>query len=213
MGLVAAELAGQTQQQRPRLRSAGRKTDLALADIGLDVIELFEEIRVPGDAPVLSVGDGFEPDRLLFFDHALDFAIFDRLESFGAKLAARPLFPRRLKRRRAQQAADMIGAERRFASLHYQPHTSFAISTIIRSLAHCSSSERTLPSSVEAKPHCGDRQSWSSATYFAASSIRRLMSSFFSSLPIFDETRPSTSCFLPFGKWRSGSKPPARSLS
>ena len=35
-----------------------------------------------------------------------------------------------------------------------------------RSFAHCSSSVSVLPSSVEAKPHCGDRQSWSSATIF-----------------------------------------------
>ena len=33
------------------------------------------------------------------------------------------------------------------------PHTSSATSTMRRSLAHCSSSARTLPSSVEAKPH------------------------------------------------------------
>src|SRR6202020_136649 len=213
MRLVATELAGQAQQQRPRLRPAGRETDLALADIGLDVIELFEEIGVPGDAPVLAVGDGFEPHRLLFLDHTLDFTIFDRLEGFGADLAARALFPCRLERRRAQQAADVIGAERRFTSLHYRPHTSFAISTIIRSLAHCSSSERTLPSSVEAKPHCGDRQSCSRSTYLVASSMRRLMSSFFSSAPLFDVTRPSTICFLPLGKKRKGSNPPARAES
>ena len=52
----------------------------------------------------------------------------------------------------------------------------------ILSLAHCWSSVSTLPSSVQAKPHCGDRQSWSSGAYFAASSRRRLMSSFFSSV-------------------------------
>src|SRR6185312_16291949 len=94
-----------------------------------------------------------------------------------------------------------------------RPHTSLAISTIILSFAHCSSSARTLPSSVEAKPHCGDRQSWSSATYLVASSMRRLIASLLSSLPDFEVTSPSTSCFLPLGKKRSGSKPPARSLS
>jgi len=83
----------------------------------------------------------------------------------------------------------------------------------MRSFAHCSSSDKTLPSSVEAKPHCGDRQSWSRATYRVASSMRRLISSFFSSVPLFEVTRPSTSCFLPLGKNRSGSKPPARSVS
>ncbi len=41
----------------------------------------------------------------------------------------------------------------------YFPHTSSATSTQSRSFAHCSSSASTLPSSVEAKPHCGDRQS------------------------------------------------------
>ena len=41
----------------------------------------------------------------------------------------------------------------------YLPHTSFAMSTASFSFAHCSSSERMLPSSVEAKPHCGDSAS------------------------------------------------------
>src|SRR6185503_5325977 len=45
----------------------------------------------------------------------------------------------------------------------HQPHTSSANSTIIASFAHCSSSARILPSSVEAKPHCGERQSCSSS--------------------------------------------------
>jgi hypothetical protein len=41
----------------------------------------------------------------------------------------------------------------------YFPHTSFATSTASFSFAHCSSSVRMLPSSVEAKPHCGDSAS------------------------------------------------------
>ena len=57
----------------------------------------------------------------------------------------------------------------------------------VRSFAHCCSSARILPSSVEAKPHCGDRQNCSSATYQAASSMRRLMSSFRSSAPLLDD--------------------------
>src|SRR5918992_5045108 len=72
------------------------------------------------------------------------------------------------------------------------PHTSSESSTIIRSFAHCSSSASTLPSSVEAKPHCGDRQSRSSGTYLVASSMRRLMSSLGSSRPLFEVTSPST---------------------
>src|SRR5208282_2323614 len=77
-----------------------------------------------------------------------------------------------------------------------QRHTSSASSTIILSFAHCSSSASTLPSSVEAKPHCGDRHSWSSAAYLVASSMRRLTSSLFSSVPLFEVTRPSTTILL-----------------
>src|SRR6266852_8685895 len=93
------------------------------------------------------------------------------------------------------------------------PHTSSESSAIIASFAHCSSSARIFPSSVEAKPHCGDRQNCSSGANFAASSMRRLMSAFFSSVPLFDVTRPSTTILLPLGRKRSGSKPPARSVS
>src|SRR4249920_1577131 len=95
---------------------------------------------------------------------------------------------------------------------HQRPHTSPATSTIMRSFAHCSSSASTLPSSVEAKPHCGDRHSWSSEIYLEAASIRRLISSFDSSRPLFVVTRPST-VVLSFGSIRNGSKPPARSVS
>jgi hypothetical protein len=42
---------------------------------------------------------------------------------------------------------------------NYLPQISSASSTQKRSLAHCSSSLRMLPSSVEAKPHCGDNAS------------------------------------------------------
>src|SRR5215831_1725635 len=39
----------------------------------------------------------------------------------------------------------------------HHPHTSSATSTIRRNFAHCSSSARILPSSLEAKPHCGGK--------------------------------------------------------
>ena len=51
-----------------------------------------------------------------------------------------------------------------------QPHTSRDSSTIIRNFAHCSSSARMLPSSVEAKPHCGD-----SAELLERRELRRLV--------------------------------------
>jgi hypothetical protein len=46
-----------------------------------------------------------------------------------------------------------------------QPQTSSATSTTRRSFAACCSAVRLLPSTVEEKPHCGDRQSWSRSTY------------------------------------------------
>ncbi len=93
-----------------------------------------------------------------------------------------------------------------------QPQTSWAVSTTRRSLAISSSWVRALPSTVEEKPHWGERQSCSRGTYFAASSIRRLRSSLLSSSGRLVVTRPSTTC-LPSGTKRRGSKPPERSSS
>lgn len=46
----------------------------------------------------------------------------------------------------------------------FQPQTSSAVSMMRRSLARCSSWPSTLPSTVEEKPHCGERQSCSIGT-------------------------------------------------
>src|SRR4051794_3749715 len=94
----------------------------------------------------------------------------------------------------------------------YVPHTSSATSTISRSLSACCSRDSTLPSNVEENPHCGDRHSWSTSTYWVASSIRRLSMSRSSSSPRLVVTRPRTTT-LPFGTKRSGSKPPERASS
>src|SRR3954470_13298256 len=188
--------------------------------VEFNAIEPLVEIELPPGAPELAVGRELEPDVLLLLDDLFDLAVLDLLELFGRALALLALRPRLLERRGAQQAADVIGAKWRFGSLHRSfPqraryfHTSSASSLIMRSFAHCSSSARTLPSSVEAKPHCGERQNCSSGANLAASSIRRLPSSFFSSVPLLEVTSPSTTALLPFGRKRSGSKPPARSLS
>src|SRR5471032_1171526 len=61
-------------------------------------------------------------------------------------------------------------------------------------------------------PQCGKRQSWSSGANFDASSRRRLSWSLLSSAPVLEVITPSTAC-LCLGRRRSGSKPPARSLS
>ena len=86
-------------------------------------------------------------------------------------------------------------------------------STISWSFFHCASSVRMLPSSVEAKPHCGLRQNCSSGANLVASSIRLSMALLSSRSPVFEVTSPSTTRLSPRGRNRSGSKPPARSVS
>src|SRR4029079_7890839 len=92
------------------------------------------------------------------------------------------------------------------------PHTSSAVATTSRSLARSCSSLNTLPSTVEEKPHWGERQSCSSGTYLDASSMRRFSSSLSASAPVWVVTGPSTTC-LSSGTNRNGSKPPDRSSS
>ena len=89
MRLVAAELADDAQQHLLRLQAALER-DLALADIGLDVVSSRDEVDLPGHAAVFAVGDRLQPGRLLLRDHAGDFAVFDRLESFGVDFACAP---------------------------------------------------------------------------------------------------------------------------
>ena len=93
------------------------------------------------------------------------------------------------------------------------PRPPRAVSTISAQLVRTAArAVSALPSTVEEKPHCGDRQSWSTSTYCDASSMRRLSSSLVSSSPRLVVTRPSTTS-LPLGTKRSGSKPPERASS
>src|SRR5579863_7838943 len=112
MRRVAAKLADDAQQDRPRLRAAAGKLDFALAGIGFDAVEPFEEVIVPGNATKLAVSDRLEPHLLLSADDVFDLAILDVLKGLGRNLAARALLARRFQRRRPQQAADMVGAKR-----------------------------------------------------------------------------------------------------
>src|SRR5579871_272960 len=192
-----AELAVDTQQDRPRLRAL--KLELALTMIGFDAAEPEQEIGLPGGAAILSVRDGMQADLFLSADQCDDLLILDRAQCVGIDFTALAPGARFLEGCAAQEATDMVGTEGRRSAEHGHPHTSRATSTTKRSFAHCSSSLSTLPSSVEANPHCGDSASCSSATYFVASSMRRLMSSLFSSAASLDDTRPSTTIFLPFG--------------
>src|SRR5882724_905593 len=94
MRAIGAELADHAQHHRLGLRAL--ELDLALAEIGLDAVELAEEVVVPERAAKLAVGNGFEPDLLLARDDLCDLAILDRRELIGADLAALALRPRLL---------------------------------------------------------------------------------------------------------------------
>src|SRR5688572_13124478 len=78
------------------------------------------------------------------------------------------------------------------ATLEGRHQTSSAICTTSSSLRHCSSAVRSLPWCVLEKPHCGDRQRFSSGTNFAASSIFLLIESLDSSAGDFEVIKPNT---------------------
>ena len=72
---------------------------------------------MPPRAAEFAVGGELEADLFLLLDDALDLAVFHRLERCGVDLALGALGARFLQRRRAQQAADMVGAEGRLGAL------------------------------------------------------------------------------------------------
>ena len=92
--------------------------DAGVHDVLLDAVEAPEEIEMPPGAAELAVGDRLQADLLLLLDDALDLAVLDRLERGGVDLALGALRARLLQRGRTQQAADMVGAERRLGALH-----------------------------------------------------------------------------------------------
>ena len=103
------DLAG--NPERFRLGVDAVEFDRRRADL-LDALQAPEEIEMPPRAAKLAVGRELESDRLLSLDGALNLAVLDRLERRGVDLALGEFDARLLQRGRAQQAADMVGAER-----------------------------------------------------------------------------------------------------
>src|SRR6266446_10425888 len=112
----SAELAFQAQQNRPRLRPL--EFELALAVVGFDALKPEQKISLPGGAAIFSVGDGSESDLFLLTDQLDDFLVLDRPQRGGADFAAFAFGARLLEGSRAQQAADVIGAEGRGGAEH-----------------------------------------------------------------------------------------------
>src|SRR5215510_6367443 len=115
-----------------RARRNAVKLNTVVGGVGRHPVEAFEEIEVPPGAAELAVGGELEADLLLLLDDLLDLAVLDLLQLRRADLALLALRPRGLERRRAQQAAHVIGPERRLGSLHRS------------SVIYCPSSTRSL---------------------------------------------------------------------
>ena len=81
-------------------------------------VEMAEEIVVPPRAPELAIGYRLQADRLLPGDELADLGILDRFQPGRRDLTGRTLGARRLYRRAAQEAADLVSAERRLGALH-----------------------------------------------------------------------------------------------
>jgi hypothetical protein len=94
------------------------KGDALAGGVEFNAVEPLVEIELPPRAPQLAVGRELQPDLFLLLDDLLDLAVLDLPELSGGDLALLALRARLLERRRSQQAADMIGAEWRFGSLH-----------------------------------------------------------------------------------------------
>ena len=87
------------------------------------------------------------------------------------------------------------------------PQTLLAVSTTSSSFRFCSSGVSMFPGAVEANPHCGLSARFSTATYLAASSMRRKIWSCDSNCGFLELIRPKTTT-LSGGMNRSGFEAP-----
>ena len=97
------------------------KLDALVNPIKLDAVQPLEEVELIPRTAKLPVGRELQPDFFLFSDGLFDLAVFDRTQGAGRDLPTLMSGPRLLHRRRPQQAADMVGAERRRGPLHRFP--------------------------------------------------------------------------------------------
>ena len=80
--------------------------------------EMAEKIEMPPGAAEFAVGRKLQPDRGLPVHDLLDLQILGLAQILGGNFALLEFGARFLDARRPQQAADLVGAERRFGSLH-----------------------------------------------------------------------------------------------
>src|SRR5262249_35426527 len=80
--------------------------------------QIAKKIEVPPGAAELTVGRKLEADRGLLVHDLLDLHVLDLAQLFGGNIALFELGARFLDFRWPEQAADLVGAERRLCSLH-----------------------------------------------------------------------------------------------
>src|SRR5450432_174885 len=93
----------------------------------LDAVEMAQEIVMPPLAAELAIGHALETDRFLPGDQLPDLGILDGLQLRWCDLAREALGARLLDRRRAEQRADLVGAERRLRPVHAETPSAFLI--------------------------------------------------------------------------------------
>src|SRR5215831_8493218 len=116
------ELAGYLHGRRAvQAVACGRMK--AYRELGRDhshVAEFQHEISVPGVAVVFAVGDELEPEFLLQSYHLTDCGMLDTLELGIGDLFFLRLLARVDESSGSDEAADMLGAERRFGAFHWR---------------------------------------------------------------------------------------------
>jgi hypothetical protein len=111
------------QRRRRELERPGLVAELhvqRLVDDLRDPVEAVDEVHVPGRAPELAVGDRAQAAVALERDDVADRRVLGLPQAVGAERARREPLARREQLRRAQQAADVVGAERRRLARRHQ---------------------------------------------------------------------------------------------
>src|SRR5262249_16017652 len=96
-----------------RLGLDALELDAVVGLVELDPVKHGEEIEVPPRAPEVAVARKLQSDLLLLLDHVPDLAVLDLLELGVRDLALLAPGARLLEGGGTQEAADLIGAERR----------------------------------------------------------------------------------------------------